>query len=474
MSDLAKINIQRDLANNPLRFQQLETAVQRGSDDWGVPADLMWGILALEGGYAKPHTRSFAGARGPAQMMPDTGHDYKLIKPEDFYDIDKSINAMAWHLSDLQDTFGDDRAKILAAYNGGKEGLLRRIKNHGEAFWWGSLPSETKAYITKAEEKLKTLASGTVKQLVQNSRTQQGPSKAYQRSQEREKIWSRAKTLPGDTSPILGPQATPQELAEPPSQIPEGAQASLEDFLSRTMAENVNQPTLPGLAGLGSGRPQEQPALEPGPEQVALGPRGQMSQGYGHGRPTPEGQVSVGPIVASWEEESLPPYQATERLDLQPQDVVASLPTDNRVSGEPPEQQPLLGLESLLRPEAVPESGAREPLPEYAMAMAGPQPATDTLPGYGLENITPDAMGPEPYPKWGGRVELPPTAPRRLPTDRKVTASLGRAPMLLGDTTRPALQTGPGRITGSQTQQHAPAQNILSKVLGKLMGLFKR
>ena len=95
-------------------------------------------VIAVESGW-NPRAVSRAGALGLMQLMPATARDMYVA---DIFDPAQNIEGGARYLRLLQDRFGGDLEKVLAAYNAGPERVLR----HG-----GAVPPipETQAYVRK-------------------------------------------------------------------------------------------------------------------------------------------------------------------------------------------------------------------------------------------------------------------------------------------------------------------------------------
>jgi hypothetical protein len=108
--------------------------VRAAADKYGVDYKRMLAMVKTESeGYAD--AVSGAGAKGFSQLMPATGKHYGL-KPEDFFDAEKSLEAMGKYMKHIQEMpqFKDKPDLQTAAYNSGenlqayKEGRIPRIK----------------------------------------------------------------------------------------------------------------------------------------------------------------------------------------------------------------------------------------------------------------------------------------------------------------------------------------------------------
>ncbi|HHZ5778988.1 TPA: transglycosylase SLT domain-containing protein [Escherichia coli] len=104
-----------------------------------LPEGLMEAMIGIESGW-NPNAISAKGAMGLPQLVKRTGNAYGLYG-KDFYDPDKSTDAMVRYLIDNSNRYGGDIAKMVAQYNGGnaavgKDNTLR-------------LKSETVDYLLK-------------------------------------------------------------------------------------------------------------------------------------------------------------------------------------------------------------------------------------------------------------------------------------------------------------------------------------
>lgn len=96
--------------------------------------------------------KSWAGARGPMQLMPATAR-YMELEVGDFIDDrmhPKSIMTASDFVDELRDKYGNN-VLVLAAYNMGETKLNSKIRKHGRGITnlYHHLPSETQRYIVK-------------------------------------------------------------------------------------------------------------------------------------------------------------------------------------------------------------------------------------------------------------------------------------------------------------------------------------
>ncbi len=134
---------------------------------WGRPYfDMMDGILSQHGlpkelkylavieSHLKSNVRSWAGAVGPWQFMPETAKNYGL-RVNNAYDertdYFKSTHAACRYLTYLFSLYGD-WLLVIAAYNGGPGNVNYAIKKSGSADFWtlqNYLPVESKNHVKK-------------------------------------------------------------------------------------------------------------------------------------------------------------------------------------------------------------------------------------------------------------------------------------------------------------------------------------
>lgn len=106
---------------------ELEALAAKAERAHGLPRGLMWAIVRTESG-ARAHRISFAGAMGPAQLMPGTAARLGVSDP---FDPAQSIDAGARYLKAQLDTFRDVKLAV-AAYNAGPGAVHGAIPKNGE------------------------------------------------------------------------------------------------------------------------------------------------------------------------------------------------------------------------------------------------------------------------------------------------------------------------------------------------------
>lgn len=140
----------------------------RRMKDWGQPYfDLMGSVLAQYGipkqltylAVIESHFQqglvSWAGARGPWQLMPETARQLGLVvdrytdERTDYY---KSTHAAAKYLKGLYKQLGEDWLLVIAAYNCGPGRILSAIKHTGSRSFWDlqyNIPTESRNHVKK-------------------------------------------------------------------------------------------------------------------------------------------------------------------------------------------------------------------------------------------------------------------------------------------------------------------------------------
>ena len=158
---------------NPQAVSFVEDYIEKNADrisdlkDWGKPyLDKMENILVQHGlpkelkylavieSNLKSNARSWAGAVGPWQFMPETARKMGLkvgAKYDERKDLIKSSHAASKYLNDLFAIYGD-WLLVIAAYNGGAGKVNAAIKKSGSRDFWTLqrfLPKESKNHVKK-------------------------------------------------------------------------------------------------------------------------------------------------------------------------------------------------------------------------------------------------------------------------------------------------------------------------------------
>lgn len=117
-----------------LKPSRYDALIQTKSQKYGIHPLWLKSVVQQESSYNR-FAISPKGAKGLGQFMPKTGRQYGLKTDADFYDPEKSIDASAHYLRDLQRQFKGDIGRATMAYNAGPDAVMK-----------GRLPEETKAY----------------------------------------------------------------------------------------------------------------------------------------------------------------------------------------------------------------------------------------------------------------------------------------------------------------------------------------
>ncbi|TDR23236.1 transglycosylase SLT domain-containing protein [Marinicella litoralis] len=120
-----------------------------------IPESFFLAIIAQESG-GRVHSMSSAGASGLFQFMPATADRFGVRGTIGDYDArfhpESAAKGAASYIEEQRNLYGDDLAKILAAYNAGENRFRRLNKKHQNQSIWNNqffydLPSETQDYI---------------------------------------------------------------------------------------------------------------------------------------------------------------------------------------------------------------------------------------------------------------------------------------------------------------------------------------
>jgi soluble lytic murein transglycosylase-like protein len=93
----------------------------------GLPAGLLQAVIDVES-EGRPHRISFAGAMGPAQLMPGTAKQLGVLDP---FETEQAVEAAARYLAELYQKKGDLTLAV-ASYNAGPGAVQRAVPKNGE------------------------------------------------------------------------------------------------------------------------------------------------------------------------------------------------------------------------------------------------------------------------------------------------------------------------------------------------------
>jgi hypothetical protein len=120
------------------RTSAFDEHIHAAARKYGLAPPLLKAVMAAESNF-DPAAISVRGAAGLMQLMPETARDMFVA---DALDPAQNIEGGARYLRQLQDRFGGDLERVLAAYNAGPE----RVRRSG-----GAVPAipETRAYVRR-------------------------------------------------------------------------------------------------------------------------------------------------------------------------------------------------------------------------------------------------------------------------------------------------------------------------------------
>lgn len=136
-------------------YQFLKRYILPPFTEKNIPEHFMLALIAQESG-GRVHSMSSAGASGLFQFMPATAQRFGVVGTLGDYDAryhpKTAAQGAADYIQEQRQLYGDDYAKILAAYNAG-ENRFRRLNNkhNNQSVWqsdfYSDLPRETRSYI---------------------------------------------------------------------------------------------------------------------------------------------------------------------------------------------------------------------------------------------------------------------------------------------------------------------------------------
>lgn len=132
---------------NPRIMQAVDLACRK----YNMDKNLVLSVIKQESDF-NPNCKSWAGAMGLMQLMPENCTDYGVSNP---YNIEQNVDAGVRHLKDMIRGQKGNIALGLAAYNAGPGTLHRRGVTSVDGIV--NLPSETRNYVKKVLGYCKTL-----------------------------------------------------------------------------------------------------------------------------------------------------------------------------------------------------------------------------------------------------------------------------------------------------------------------------
>jgi soluble lytic murein transglycosylase len=125
--------------SGPVRVDpdQYDPMIQEFSGKYGVDSALVKAVIQAESGF-NSYAVSRKGAKGLMQLMPQTAMQWRVV---DVFDPRQNIEGGVRHLKHLLETFENNLALSIAAYNAGKEVVIQNY----------SIPpyDETQNYVRK-------------------------------------------------------------------------------------------------------------------------------------------------------------------------------------------------------------------------------------------------------------------------------------------------------------------------------------
>lgn len=137
-----------DWQRTPLKPRAFDAEIRAASEIFGVDDALVRAIMHAESWF-EPEAVSHSGAQGLMQLMPATQRRFGVANPFDPLDnITAGVAYLAW----LQEEFGGNLERIIAAYNAGENA----VRQHG-----GIPPfPETREYVRRVNILYRRYGSG--------------------------------------------------------------------------------------------------------------------------------------------------------------------------------------------------------------------------------------------------------------------------------------------------------------------------
>ena len=109
-----------DLATGTTGNPKYDELIKQSAARNGIDPNLMLAVMRQASGF-NPRARSYKGATGLMQLMPDTARRFGVMN---IYDPAENIEGGAKYLRFLLDTFDGDVALVLAGYNAGEHAVI--------------------------------------------------------------------------------------------------------------------------------------------------------------------------------------------------------------------------------------------------------------------------------------------------------------------------------------------------------------
>jgi hypothetical protein len=100
---------------------QYDPMIEEFSRKYGIESALVKAVIRAESGF-NSHAVSRKGAKGLMQLMPQTAAQWDVM---DVFNPRQNIEGGVRHLKHLLETFGNNISLSLAAYNAGKDAVIR-------------------------------------------------------------------------------------------------------------------------------------------------------------------------------------------------------------------------------------------------------------------------------------------------------------------------------------------------------------
>lgn len=128
---------------NASQKQQIEDAVRKASEKYGIDENLIKAVIKTESNF-NPNAVSSVGAKGLMQIMPA---NYKHLGISNPFDIYQNIDGGTKLLREYLDKYNGDVEMALMAYNGGPTRMKNRGVTSVEHIY--KMPKETQNYVKK-------------------------------------------------------------------------------------------------------------------------------------------------------------------------------------------------------------------------------------------------------------------------------------------------------------------------------------